>query len=141
MGTSRRQKEIEERISVWPKLNAGRKLKNWPKGNIISPAITYTREAMKLNLWLYDPKFKCWHEPEVFYRKYHTVPKSDPVFTRVQLKDPMDGLKSGHEMLQDLSNRLMILQNPSKSIMHQSQTPWNERRLLNFAARPVRFPI
>lgn len=65
------------------------------------------REASKRNLWLYDPRDKSWYSPEEFSTKFERIVAGNEKFLeKIQIRDPIDGIKGGYKRLQDIQIKL-----------------------------------
>ncbi|TFF39199.1 hypothetical protein [Mucilaginibacter psychrotolerans] len=63
--------------------------------------------ARESNCWVYDPETKTWYSPEEFLVAYGRYFAGHPLFNRVQLRNPVDGLNAGYKQLERLHTRLL----------------------------------
>lgn len=79
-------------------------------------------DAAKLNgQWIYDPQGKTWHTPEEFVSLYGSYYYDHPLFYRVKIKSPLEGLKAGYKQLDNLHSKLQ--QFNEKVIAYYSRLP------------------
>ena len=65
--------------------------------------------ALKNGHWIYDPDLKRWYDPEEFKGLEQKINGGDPKrLQRMQVRDPMQGIKAAHVQLQDLKDRMEI---------------------------------
>jgi hypothetical protein len=59
--------------------------------------------------WVYDPELKRWQSPEEFLEneKRYSGGEADRL-SRLQVRDPMDGINASYVQLQDLKERMEI---------------------------------
>lgn len=69
--------------------------------------------------WIYDPEIKQWYTPEEFFEltgKYYT---GHQIFSKVKIKDPVEGLEAGYKQLEKLQERLKVF---SRKLFHYYRT-------------------
>jgi hypothetical protein len=64
------------------------------------------QQAEAAGKWIYDPNFKKWYTPEEFHDEFRLYFKDNPLFYRVKLRHPNDGITAGFRQLADLQDRL-----------------------------------
>lgn len=74
-----------------------------------SAYLTIYEQAKLQRKWIYDPKLKRWQTPEEFLEneKRYSGGETDR-FSRLQIRDPMDGINASYVQLQDLKERMEI---------------------------------
>jgi hypothetical protein len=81
-----------------------------PKENPKAPACLEIYERAKLQRkWIYDPQLKRWQTPEEFLEneKRYSGGEADRL-SKLQVRDPMDGINASYVQLQDLKERMEI---------------------------------
>jgi hypothetical protein len=64
-------------------------------------------EAKKKKMWVYDPGKKDWFSPEEFESLWGRVCNGiQPFLDKVQIRDPMEGIRAGNQRLQDMQIKL-----------------------------------
>ncbi|MEN0095859.1 MAG: hypothetical protein AAGB30_10775 [Pedobacter sp.] len=77
------------------------------------PQISYLaiyEEAKLRKHWIYDPQIKRWQSPEEFLeleKRYNG--NETGRLSRLQIRDPMEGIKAGNVQIQSLKERLELL--------------------------------
>jgi hypothetical protein len=81
-----------------------------PKQKPITPLyITLYEEAKAKKHWIYDPEIKRWLSPEEFLELEKRISGGEPNrLSRLQVKDPLEGIEAGYMQMQDLKNRMEI---------------------------------
>ena len=65
--------------------------------------------AVANNHWIYDPQLKRWQTPEEFLENEKRISGGEPGrLSRLQVRDPMDGVNASYVQLQDLKERMEI---------------------------------
>jgi hypothetical protein len=65
--------------------------------------------AVSQNHWIYDPQLKRWQTPEEFLENERRYAGGEPGrLSRLQVRDPMDGVNASYVQLQDLKERMEI---------------------------------
>jgi hypothetical protein len=65
------------------------------------------QQAEAAGKWIYDPNFKKWYTPDEFYTEFKLYYLDNPLFHRVKLRHPNDGITAGFKQLADLQSRLV----------------------------------
>ena len=61
------------------------------------------QEALYKRHWIFDPKDRHWYTPEELMEKFGRIAKGEEdFFKRLQIRDPLEGLKAGHQKAEDL---------------------------------------
>jgi multidrug efflux pump subunit AcrA (membrane-fusion protein) len=77
-------------------------------------AQTLADKAKAAGAWIYDPATKTWYTPEEFIAAFNQSYADHPLFHRVRLMNPVEGLNAGYKQLENLQARLLAF---SKRIM------------------------
>ncbi len=65
--------------------------------------------AVASNHWIYDPQLKRWQTPEEFLENEKRYAGGEPGrLSRLQVRDPMDGINASYVPLQDLKERMEL---------------------------------
>ena len=70
-------------------------------------AQTLRDQAEAAGQWIYDPALKKWYTPKEFYEEYKLYFRDHPLFHKVKLRHPNDGIRAGFKQLTDLQARLI----------------------------------
>jgi hypothetical protein len=62
--------------------------------------------ARSKDAWIFDPVDKRWYTPDEFITDTRSLPDASPVFERIQIRYPMDGIKAGLKQLNELQKKL-----------------------------------
>lgn len=65
-------------------------------------------EARKHNAWLFDPDAKRWYTPEEFVAHTSQFPDNAQIFTKAQIRNPVDGINAGYKHIASLYDKLQI---------------------------------
>jgi hypothetical protein len=52
-------------------------------------------EAARKNAWLFDPEIKRWYTPEEFVTETSQFPDNAQIFTKIQIRNPVEGIDAG----------------------------------------------
>lgn len=63
-------------------------------------------EAKAKGLWLYCPEYKHWYTPEEFKYTFTYANAEDEFLKRLQIRNPIEGVKAGFKRLTEIQNRL-----------------------------------
>lgn len=63
-------------------------------------------EAKKNNAWLFDPVIKRWYTPEEFASETSQFPDSAQIFSRIQIRNPIDGINAGYKQIASIYEKL-----------------------------------
>ncbi|WP_026896757.1 hypothetical protein [Daejeonella oryzae] len=70
---------------------------------IIKSCSQIVQEALSKKYWIFDPQDRHWYTPEELLDKYGRITKgAEDFFKRLQIRDPLEGLKAGHQKAEDL---------------------------------------
>jgi hypothetical protein len=64
-------------------------------------------KAKAARAWIYDPATKTWYTPEEFTEAFARSYADHPLFYRVKIKNPVEGLQAGYKQLENLQARLL----------------------------------
>jgi hypothetical protein len=74
-----------------------------------APYLVIYEQAKLQHKWIYDPKLKRWQTPEEFFENEKRYAGGEPDrLSRLQVRDPMDGIKASYVQLQDLKERMEL---------------------------------
>ncbi len=74
-----------------------------------SAYIAIYEAAVAQNHWIYDPQLKRWQTPEEFLENEKRYSGGEPGrLSRLQVRDPMDGVNASYVQLEDLKVRMEI---------------------------------
>lgn len=62
--------------------------------------------AKAAGAWVYDPEGRVWHTPEEFLARYGPYYGDHPLFFRVKIKKPTEGLKAAYKQIEILQLKL-----------------------------------
>ena len=65
--------------------------------------------AKAYKVWLFDPADKQWYSPEEFEDVFSKLFAGNPLFKRMQFKDPLEGITAGFIHLDQTKDKLMNL--------------------------------
>lgn len=85
-----------------------KKMQSLPNVSPNAPAYQAIFEKAKLeHKWIYDPHLKRWQTPEEFLEneKRYSGGEEDRL-SKLQVRDPMDGINASYVQLQDLKERM-----------------------------------
>jgi hypothetical protein len=63
-------------------------------------------EARQHNAWLYDPTIKRWYTPEEFVSETSQFPDDAQIFTKIQIRNPIDGINAGYKQVASIYEKL-----------------------------------
>ncbi len=64
-------------------------------------------KARAHSAWIYDPETKTWYTPDEFVAQFTRYFADHPLFYRVKIKNPLEGLQAGYKQLEILQARLL----------------------------------
>jgi hypothetical protein len=62
--------------------------------------------ANELGYWIYNPENKIWYTPDEFLQVYEKYYLNHPLFHRVKIIHPNEGVKAGYKQLDILQEKL-----------------------------------
>ncbi|RYX88887.1 hypothetical protein EON78_07410 [bacterium] len=77
------------------------------KENLTLTAEKICNAAKEVNSWIYDPENKQWYTPDEFYTEMGKFYKNHPVFIRVQIKNPIEGVEAGFKRMSLIQLKLI----------------------------------
>jgi hypothetical protein len=65
-------------------------------------------EAKKHNAWIYHPEAKRWYTPEEFVAETSKMPDNAPIFNKIEIRRPVDGINAGHKQIAMMIEKLRV---------------------------------
>lgn len=66
-----------------------------------------SQTARNMNAWIFNPEDKEWYTPDEFEAKYRKFYKNHPLFHKVKIMNPMEGVEAGFKQITKIQGKLL----------------------------------